>query len=104
MKVHFQPLTDELPYEWNVAVYWDEDRGEFCLQVLKKKGIQLTVDSWQPELYLFYAFSEYERGAIDSVIYPREDSPKIFSAGRFAKFIDDYKPLKPLAKTINDMC
>jgi hypothetical protein len=26
--------------------------------------------------------------------------PKIFSAGRFATFIDDYKPLKPLAETI----
>ena len=101
MRVHHQPYTDELPYNWNVAVYWDKDRKEFCLQVIKKKGLQYTHGGpWHSKMYYFHEFTEYEMGAVDSVVYPNKDMPKIFSAGRFATFIDDYKPLKPLAETI----
>jgi hypothetical protein len=101
MRVHHQPLSDELPYDWNVGVYWDKDREAFCLQVIKRKGLQYSHGGpWHSKWTLFHEFSEYELGAIESVVYPNKDMPKIFSAGRFAKFIDDYKPLKPLAEIV----
>jgi hypothetical protein len=101
MKAHDQKLTDELPYNWNVAIYWDKDRNAFCLQVIKKKGVQYSYGGpWESKWTLFHELTEYEMSVIEPAVYPNKKMPKIFSAGKFATFIDDPLPLKTLAEDI----
>jgi hypothetical protein len=96
-------LQEPMPYEWNVAFYWDDTRQEYCLQVIKRKGTQLDSVHWLPSIELFYSFSQYELGAIDAVIYPKQATIKVFSAGKIANFMDNYSPLKPLAQKIREV-
>jgi hypothetical protein len=97
MEVKFlDNLQEPMPYEWNVAFYWDDTRQEYCLQILRGKGTL-------PSVELFYTFSQYELGAVDAVIYPKKDIVKVFSAGKIANFMDDYSPLKPLAQKVREV-
>jgi hypothetical protein len=90
---------DMLPHNWNVAVYWHEQRAEYILEVIKKKGFDIG-SSYMPKTYASYTFSEKQLGAIESVVYPTKQHAKVFSLGRFANFIDDYAPLKDLASSL----
>jgi len=83
-------MEDNLPYNWNVVIEFNEDRKAFVAQIIKRKGYQVLYGGpWHSKMMGFMELSDAEVNALDNLglLTPAFNITRVHSAGRFVSHI-----------------